>query len=811
MSRARGTRARAASALAALLAAGALAGARPCSAAQAAEPALAEPAAEVGREELERFAAEWRARPGERAALFAAFAARGPAAARAALEGFAGVELFERRLRSALVESAGDFALAPAALALLADPDREVRERGLRFLGEVQPAAAERAAQAEIERERGLALERAALEDPDPDLRRLALLGLGRLGGAPQVASLERASRELAPPERAFAARVLAAVPAARELVVDTVQRAFATGAAADVAADVLAELLREGYGARLAELPSGGERALDRVPFALGSRHADPAVQQASAVALARFVARARVLGAAARADRTLAALAGEGLDPARAWRQRAELALRGETDVAIAEQAARELARLAERAAQDEALAARWEAGVVAALAAIAAGRPGEAHAPLERARGAARAERGLALAPGEDMRRATGARAHLHMAQAELCAALALLAEGRDVLERGVLERARAAHLALLQAQDSEVRRRFELGRAQSFDALFFDDVWALDLALSPSAGGSPLAGEAGLELALRLYTAVAVVAPAEMPGFARPEGAAELEVALTDPERDPERREALGWTRETWLGEDGQRLPAFLADLELAALRTPSRAALRHAESLRAEARPREARELALRMRADLAGRPAPLGIVAAQLDVEIDRSIGASHTDAGEPAEAERALLAALERLVDLESEARANGLDPALWQAQTADVYVSLAVNANVKGAEPERALGYFEKAYELRQDDFMRVLLACYRARAGRADDARAILADAVLAPANYYNMACTYALLGEPERALDYLARDFAENHASPASLERQQTWAAGDPDLASLAGDPRFASLLAREFAR
>jgi len=128
-----------------------------------------------------------------------------------------------------------------------------------------------------------------------------------------------------------------------------------------------------------------------------------------------------------------------------------------------------------------------------------------------------------------------------------------------------------------------------------------------------------------------------------------------------------------------------------------------------------------------------------------------------------------------------------------------------ADVLVSLAVNANVRLRSPERALEFFERAYALNQNDFMRVLLACYRARSGQPEQARSLLREIVVTPSLYYNLACTHALMGEPEPALDYLAREFAENHPDPASLARQKEWAAGDPDLASIADHPRFERLI------
>ncbi len=124
---------------------------------------------------------------------------------------------------------------------------------------------------------------------------------------------------------------------------------------------------------------------------------------------------------------------------------------------------------------------------------------------------------------------------------------------------------------------------------------------------------------------------------------------------------------------------------------------------------------------------------------------------------------------------------------------------------MSLAVNANVRLEDPERALGFFERAYELEQNEFMRVLLGCYRARSGHVEEARSALATVTPSPQLYYNLACTHALLGDIDLALDYLQREFAENHPTPGSLERQKEWARGDPDLAPLRGHPRFERLV------
>ena len=81
---------------------------------------------------------------------------------------------------------------------------------------------------------------------------------------------------------------------------------------------------------------------------------------------------------------------------------------------------------------------------------------------------------------------------------------------------------------------------------------------------------------------------------------------------------------------------------------------------------------------------------------------------------------------------------------------------------------------------------------------------RAVRAE-ARALLADISPSPNTHYNMACTFALLGDLELALDFLTRDLEENHPSEGSRQRQRDWARSDPDLSALRGDARFQRLV------
>ena len=55
-------------------------------------------------------------------------------------------------------------------------------------------------------------------------------------------------------------------------------------------------------------------------------------------------------------------------------------------------------------------------------------------------------------------------------------------------------------------------------------------------------------------------------------------------------------------------------------------------------------------------------------------------------------------------------------------------------------------------------------------------------------------------YNAACTCAILGERDRALELLDRAVQNGRGSLA-------WTENDEDLANLRGDPRFAAIIER----
>ena len=65
---------------------------------------------------------------------------------------------------------------------------------------------------------------------------------------------------------------------------------------------------------------------------------------------------------------------------------------------------------------------------------------------------------------------------------------------------------------------------------------------------------------------------------------------------------------------------------------------------------------------------------------------------------------------------------------------------------------------------------------------------------------------PLVHYNLACTWALLGEKELALEFLRREMQESQLTPGGLAKQKEWARGDPDLKSLRDDARFREMVA-----
>jgi tetratricopeptide (TPR) repeat protein len=313
-----------------------------------------------------------------------------------------------------------------------------------------------------------------------------------------------------------------------------------------------------------------------------------------------------------------------------------------------------------------------------------------------------------------------------------------------------------------------------------------------------------------------LKLSLARALAAVVPEEMPGFEASAGAEPM---------DDTRIALLGeieYFRLEQANRECSRLPpdspqrtelenavrVLSAELsqepDLHRVRLPSALAIELAGELRDEGRSQEANALATRAKESLSRADFLFGGPhIQQLIATAESTLGSCAMDDGQPDKAQKILEAALARLETI----AAAGNDDLRSKAARSGVLVSLAVNANVKLGDQAKALAYFERAFELRQDDFTRTLLACYRARAGRGEEARALLREVPESPYNYYNLACTYALIGDREMAFDYLTRELSPGKKSAGAILRQRIWARTDPDLASLRGDPRFGALVGK----
>jgi hypothetical protein len=754
-------------------------------------------------------------------AAYVELARLGPPAAEAAVADLGARPLEARRARARLVREVSDGSAFDGALRALDDPDAEVRRELATAVGyRLRASPAESPARIEAGCS---ALASLARRDPERELRALAIEGLARCDDARAVAALLELLADAPAADRAMVARGLAAQPRAREEIVARVQRGFSGPEALPI--DVLAVLMAEAYGPSLAELPAGGTAPKDRAPFALGLRHFDPAVAAATRLALERFLARLRFLGEVERGDALLAGLCGQGLGDDDLELRRATLALES------GQSARQALAPIASLCARLESVDQRdphretrlATARILEGAAHLALGDSAASRAAL------AKASRRLDALWSE--RPEYGGESELQLAQsitdlrglAELYGLLAAGAEGPAANADEIRARAREVHEHSLRAQLlRSLERTNEFALTGDLDELLQHPLGPLSL-LFTNLEQRDLPRERVLALARALGEALATAAPREMLGF----GPARERSSAVDPsELDLERwellRRILAGEKERILAEARQSEPGspdfsalenmmnVLAQLSderergLLRLRLPSSAALQLANDLREDGRASEARELAARLAADLGASEVLVSAYREQLVARALAAVGSSYTDEEKPEEAEKTLLSALERF-----EAVERGLDTPRGDAQLralrSNVLISLAVNANVKLRDPAKALGYFERAYELRQDDFTRTLLACYRARAGRAEEARAALRETPVSPFNYYNLACTYALLGEKDAALEFLRREFTENHPGGGSRARQQEWARKDPDLASLRGDARFEALL------
>ena len=743
-----------------------------------------------------------------------------------------------RRNRAGLLAEVAGADDIGRVIALLDDPDAEVRSTLVAFLARPDLAGAA------IE-PRVAALEAHSRDDVAGPVRRAAMRALGDLDEELAARALGRLARELPAPDRTVAARNLPSTPRASDVVRGLVADGFAPELPAPVQRrtpdDVLAEVLPT-YGRMLADQLGGGESARDRAPLVIGLRHPSRAVQQAAGQAFRDLLARLRELGEADRAMRVLSGLELLGLEGRVVHYHRARFAFFPGGDPEGARRAAREIRDVRQGADGRDRRLWLFRSLYLEAMATLAL----EAGADVEPLFVEAAAVLDGLLAERMDRADESLRTRHVEIlhqrALVEVARVVAALVAGTDASDRVLLERVRVAHRLTLEAQLGFAELNGEA--LSSWDTLLDSELsprrlifTGLDLpALSPTES---------LAVQAELGRALASVSPAEMPGFAPLPG---LPPELTDPLQDFRRADLVEAILEARgeglrnaltkavaaakLAQD--RSPHAIAVEELSLVRdlrlqlnmimrslredavdildvrVPSNFALWLAWDLRAAGRSQESRRIATRMRDELRSN----GISAwwyyrgHERLAELERAIGNSWTEEDEPRRAEEELLKAVQRLEDIERGIAELGASPRQLQPYRnvrSGALVSLAVNANVKMGDPERALEYYERAYELRQDDFMRILLACYRARSGRDEEARALLREVRPYPQVYYNMACTHALLGDPARALEFLEKELEENHASDASRDRQRAWAQSDPDLASLRADPRFEQLV------
>ncbi len=733
----------------------------------------------------------------------------GPAAAVRALDDFAAGGVVERRLRARVIRTEAGAAQWSRVLELTGDPDSGVRMEIAATLG--RP---DRAGEAVAERVR--ALTTLAEEDADAGVRAAARVGLGTLGAVDALARLaDRAPRG----ERAAALTELAGRPEGRAAAFDRLEMS-------DVELVAAARLAIEGA------WPDAEAAVLARITDGLARGSVT------AAVALERAVRRLVQLGAVDRALQILVRID----DPAAA-ELRARIALNRARDPAAASSAADALARaIPMHESSVDGLLRDARAVRYRACARLAAGSiDAETRDRLRASRGnlavelARRRDRGGAAATGEHLALLD------ELAQLDLCDAVLALADASPPDPARAVDAAFALYTAALHAHAAGARA--EISTADGLDVLLGAEDSAVDLVLEGEPVGD-LDPARQLAIRLALGRALATAAGAEMVGFEP------LSAFVDDPRRTLRRglleevlraeldRAQVRHARAAFASERARstrpagasaaqrreeletRLVlqnawedlATLADGDEAPLldaRTASWFAVTSARRLRDAGHGPEARDLLGRARQELeASGAAQRWLWGIEITAEIEAAIGASYTDDEEPQRAEVELQRAVDRLQALEDLLRERGAPARAIESvrsQRASALVSLAVNANVRMHQPESALEYFERAWSIRKDEFSRALLACYRARSGRTAEARELLAIVAPGPGTYYNLACTYALLGERDTAFHWLEMEMHENHATGGSLERQQAWARKDPDLASLRDDPRFRALV------
>ncbi|MFT5285239.1 MAG: tetratricopeptide (TPR) repeat protein [Planctomycetota bacterium] len=776
--------------------------------------------------------------------------------ARAALAGLSEPDragLDARRARAWLLARSGEADCIPGAIEWLggSEPDAGVRRILMEFLVRADLGDAAGADRAEI-------LAEIARVDADPGLVTYAVECLASLRHPSAGKALDLLVEELPVGPRGAAADALVNTAYGRSALLRRV-RSLGTRSRA-FPGDVLAILITN-YGRALADDPTVGEVLADFTPFVVLAKHGDERVRLGAQIGLQNLVTRVAQSLEVERCSTIYDALERAGWDARELDYRRALLAMRFTEDPSQALDASQRIREWAEARSDREALRFRFFGFYLEAAALAASGRADLAGPHLDGAASvltALRRTRVDLLSPDSQGSKLRGQEAvdyARQIALVELMRAVTLLLSGKAEDDLLVLETLRVAHLRLLDAQLEATRLGVDY--RCDLDAILHHDLGPMRL-LYDNQINPKLSRNSSISLMRSIGRGFATVAHNEMPGFSQlsPELTDGFDEAqqghLTSPLLDPVRfdllynyqfaqlnrwRDEIGLETATELSRRRLTIQFQMKDEDLrgarekleagesrdeaygfmARERAPSDLALRLAQDLRAEGRAVEARDLAEQMLSDLR----ESGWSNGSFESEIGQVIAASYTEENRAEKAEELLLDVLSELEatvrqlkkDREtSRERGDGELVSrydLWiqgaELRLADCLVSLAVNANVRLGDRTKALAFFERAFELNQSDFMRALLACYRARSGRTEEARVQLREISPVPALYYNMACTYALMGEAELAMDFLQRDFEENHQSQGALERQKQWAGDDPDLSSLDDLPRFQALI------
>jgi hypothetical protein len=796
-----------------------------------------------------------------------ALAALGETSALAALRGFDVAPTISRRRRAWLVREVGSGDCVRSAIAALSDPDAPTRATLIEFLGRIELLQSSMEQRIDALAERALADGEASLRLAA--ITALAQIGeppaldrLDRLLDELAEPDLSHAARTMAQSPRGAIAvrrRVLEACarnPAAAAGASSPDAAASGAAHSRTLHGEALAALLVS-YGRCLADLPSGGETKVERAPLVFFTHDSDLRVRAAAAVAFETMLRRLALRGEEERIDRILAGLEDQGFDARLVLYQSARLQLMIGANPDIAVEKARALERVASVEDSRDARSWRARALTVEGCALIAANALDEARVPIARASDildGLLAERVDLAGKGLVPEQLQG----LHeRALCELVSAVRRIAvecpessssASAELSADGQREIALTLHrMHALELEAELVAWRGDIGSNGSLDPLLEAEQGPIALLFeNPRLRGWP--ASRALRVREILGRALKSVAPWEVPGFEPFPG---LPDAIADPLKDPERRSLLqrlqyarldalskelnelferlsrrGVTESAQLsGPEERRIRELRYEMDrtvasvqsgekngwrdLQELRVPAWYALNLARELRNDGQPARARAVAAAMRADLEkDGTAQKYLWGLELEAELEMTTGTSYTDDGDPKQAEVELVKAVERLEELEKLVKEREFGPAAigrLQSLRCSALVSLAVNANVKQGDTDKAVAYFERAWALRQDDSMRVLLACYRARQGRGAEARALLRSVTPTPLVNYNLACTWALLGDKDVALEFLKREFQDGQLSPGGAAKQREWARQDPDLKSLRGDPRFQEIV------